>query len=348
MQGVPQSPMYHVEGDVLTHTRMVATALTALEEWRALPEAERTLLFAAALLHDVGKPACTVIDEAGTILSRGHARKGEPIARRLLWTGEELMAPFPLVPRETIAGLVRLHGLPLQFLAQDVPERALISASQRIRMDHLAMLAEADVRGRICADQDELLIRVALFRELCQELECYRAPRSFATPHSRFVYFQHLKGDPNYQAYDTTKFEVTLLAGLPGTGKDTWLQGNRGDLPVISLDEIRKELRISPEETQGEVVQLAKERARRLMRQEQSFIWNATNVTKMMRQQLVELFVAYGARVRIVYLDAPLRTIFQRNRARQEYVPEHVIERLVDKLEPPDATEAHEVRWVSV
>jgi hypothetical protein len=143
-------------------------------------------------LHDAGKPTCTISDQTGTISSRGHARKGEQIARCLLWTGDELTAPFLLVPRETIATLVRLHGLPLQFLDKDMPERALISASQRIRMDHLAILAEADVRGRICADQDELLTRIALFRELCQELACYRTPRPFATPHSRFVYFQHL------------------------------------------------------------------------------------------------------------------------------------------------------------
>ena len=55
MEGVQQNPIYHAEGDVLTHTRMVAEALTALEEWRSLPAEERTLLFASALLHDSGK-----------------------------------------------------------------------------------------------------------------------------------------------------------------------------------------------------------------------------------------------------------------------------------------------------
>jgi predicted kinase len=118
-------------------------------------------------------------------------------------------------------------------------------------------------------------------------------------------------------------------------------------LPVISLDSIRKELHITPEEAQGQVVQLTKERARQFMRQHQSFAWNATNITRVMREQLIDLFAAYGARVRIVYLDAPLSVIFKRNRARQNYVPEQVMDKLIDKLDPPDLTEAHEVIWIT-
>ena len=347
MEGIPQSPVHHAEGDVLTHTNMVAEAITTLEEWRALPAEERSLLFASALLHDVGKPACTQIDGTGKITSKGHARKGEHIARRILWSGNELPSPLPLLPRETITGLVRFHGLPLQFLDKSDPERAVYAASQSIRMDHVALLAEADVRGRTCEDKTELLARVTLFREFCQELQCYRIPRRFATPHSRFIYFQHTTSDPNYHAYDTTTFEVIMLSGLPGSGKDTWLSENASWSSVISLDSIRKELQILPEETQGQVVQLAKERARQLMRQHQSFVWNATNITRAMRQQLIDLFVSYGAHVHIVYLDAPLSVIFKRNRARKDYVPEHVIDKLIDKLEPPDQTEAHQVQWIT-
>jgi predicted kinase len=237
--------------------------------------------------------------------------------------------------------------LPLQFLDKSDPERAVVTASQSIRMDYVALLAEADVRGRICTDKEELLARVTLFREFCQELQCYRTPRSFNTPYSRFTYFQHTTSDLNYNAYDTTTFEIILLSGLPGAGKDTWLHENVPQWPAISLDSIRKELHISPEEPQGKVVQLAKERARQFMRQHLSFVWNATNITRVMRQQFIDLFISYGARIRIVYIDAPLAIIFKHNRARQDYVPEHVIDKLIDKLEPPDPTEAHEVIWIT-
>src|SRR5215475_7736168 len=64
---VPQQPDYHAEGDVLTHTRMVGEALVALEEWRSPEPVERDTLFAAALLHDVGKATCTRIELDGQI-----------------------------------------------------------------------------------------------------------------------------------------------------------------------------------------------------------------------------------------------------------------------------------------
>lgn len=345
MQSVPQDPAYHAEGDVLIHTRMVAEAMLALEEWRGQPPADRQALFAAALLHDVGKPSCTIIEREGHITSRGHAKRGEQLARRLLWLGEELPAPAPFPLRESIAALVRFHGLPLQFLEKADPARAVIEASQRVRLDHVALLAEADVRGRICPDQGALLERVALFREFCQEQGCYTASRAFADEYSRFVYLQSEHGNPDYAAYDDTRFEVVVTAGLPGAGKDTWIRKNLPDWPVISLDAVRKELGISPRDDQGRVAQVARERAKELLRRQRSFIWNATNVTRMMRRRVLDLALAYHARTRIVYVEAPFATILSRNRTR-ESVPEGIIYRLLSKLEMPQVSEAHQVEWV--
>lgn len=346
MDGVPQFPGYHAEGDVLIHTHMVTDALIQHAQWRKLPDEERTLLFASALLHDVGKPACTKIEPDGMISSRGHARRGEFIARRILWTGTELPTPVPFTQREYIARLVRWHGLPLQFLNRPHPEKSVIEASQSIRMDHLALLAEADVRGRICADQAELLERVELFRLLCQEQKCYATPYAFKTPHSCFVYLHGEQSYPDYDAYDDTTFEVILLSGLPGSGKDTWLQTHLPDWPVISLDSIRKELHVTAEDDQGHVIQLARERAREYMRKQQSFAWNATNTTRLLRRQLIDFFASYGGRTHIVYISSPYNAIIKRNRDRDANIPESILNKLLAKLEVPDITEAHQVEWV--
>jgi predicted kinase len=345
MAGVEQDPIYHAEGDVLIHTHMVAEQLVRLDAWRMLPQEERMQVFAAALLHDVAKPQCTSIEEDGRIHSRGHARSGEHMARRILWSGDELPHPLPFAIREQIARLVCFHGLPLHFLDKPQPERAVIKASMSARPDYVALLAEADVRGRICADQSELLERIELFREFCKELNCYNHPRPFASPHSRFVYFHNERAHPDYAAYDDTTFEVVLMAGLPGVGKDSWVAQHLNDWPVISLDEIRKVLQISPEDNQGQVIQTAKEQARIYMRQQQSFTWNATNVTRPLREQLVNFFASYRARVRIVYLDAPLEMILGRNKKRSASVPETIMNKLLDKLDVPDMTEAHMVQW---
>ena len=85
LAGCPQDPVYHAEGDVLVHTRLVVEALVASAEWRALPQAARAILFAAALLHDAGKPARTAIEPDGRVVSPGHALAGARLARALLY-----------------------------------------------------------------------------------------------------------------------------------------------------------------------------------------------------------------------------------------------------------------------
>src|SRR5262249_26312001 len=182
--------------------------------------------FAAALLQDVAKPACTRIEPDGSVASPGHARIGASLARYLLWTTAGLDQPLPFLWRERVARLVHHHGLPLWFFAKADPRRAVIAASQTIRLDHVALLAEADVRGRACADKQELLDRIALFRAYCAEIGCATAPYPFASDHSRFVYFSSPPGaeaDPARAAYDDTLCEVILLSGLPGAGKDSWV-----------------------------------------------------------------------------------------------------------------------------
>jgi predicted kinase len=346
MNEVPQDPGYHAEGDVLTHTRMVVEAMVGHHSWQACTEQERNVLFASALMHDIGKPACTQLEPDGHISSKGHARRGALMTQQILWTGAGLPAPWPFSTRAYITRLVRLHGLPLQFLDKSQPERVIYQASQSIRMDHLALLAEADVRGRTCTDQQELLERVELFRSFCQELQCYDRPRAFASPHSRFTYFHSEQGDPDYIAYDNTQFTVILMSGLPGSGKNTWIQQYRADWPVISLDTIRQEFKVTAEDNQGQVIQAAREQARVYMRQKQSFIWNATNTSSMLRRQLIDFFLAYEARIHIVYLDTPYNVIMQRNNTRKASVPPQVIDKLAARLEVPDITEAHQVDWI--
>lgn len=344
MAGVVQDPVHHAEGDVLTHTGMVAAALAGLDDWRRLAPLDRSALFAAALLHDVSKPDCTVIEDDGSVTSRGHARKGELRARSILWEGDGLPAA-PFAVRERIARIVRHHGLPLWFLERERPEREIIAASQSVALADVALIAEADVRGRICGDRQALLDRIALFREFCEEWQCLDQPRAFASDHSRFLYFQRPHMDPAYHAYDDTTFEAVMMCGLPAAGKDTWAAEHFGDWPVISLDDIRRELKVAPTDNQGAVVDLGQSRARELLRKGQRFVWNATNVTRSRRRQLIELFAAYGARVRIVYVEAPIDLILRRNGQRPGPVPSKVIFDMLARLEVPDMTEAQRVEW---
>mgnify|MGYP001794974253 FL=1 len=338
----PQDARYHAEGDVLTHTKLVCEALIALPEWQALPETQRSVLFAAALLHDVAKPHATKIEHSGAISSKGHVLQGAKMAREILW---DLNVPFR--QREEIVALVKYGSLPLWFWDKSNPEQAVIKASQIIRCDMLAMLAEADVKGRYCDDQNQLFERIDFFREFCQENHCFTQSRSFPSAHSRFIYFQKEDRNPDYHAYDNTRFQVVMMCGLPGSGKDTWIQENLSDYKEISLDKLRHEMRIEHGGNQGEVANAAKYLAKEYMRAEESFVWNATNLNKQLREMLISLFAAYQAEIRIVYLEVPWLELLRRNKTRVDKVPERILYRMKNRLEIPTIIEAHHVDWIA-
>ncbi len=339
MRGVEQEPKYHAEGDVWIHTRLVCEALVALPAWQQLPPDDRRLVFWGALLHDVSKPECTRRED-GRITSRGHSLLGERATRQILWRMGANVAE-----RELVARMVQLHQWPFFAFDRDDPQRIAIRASCITRNDLLCLLAEADIRGRECEDQQHLLDNIELFRELCRELGCFRQPFAFASAHSRFEYFRREGRDPQHDAFDDTQFTCTLMCGLPGSGKDTWLSSY--DQPVISLDAIRVELGISPEAEQGPVVVVARERAKEYLRRKQPFAWNSTNLTRKRRGQLTDLFANYGARVHIAYVESPPALLFERNRARADRVPDAAMDKMLRAWEAPDTTEAQVLEYVT-
>ena len=341
MDDCAQDPQWHAEGDVGTHTRMALEVLLTLPSWRALNEQDRQTAALAVLLHDVAKPSCTRTDDDGRITSRGHSRRGALAARRMLWE-----MGLELAQREQIASLVEWHQVPYFLVERDDAERLAITVSQSARGDLLALISEADARGRTCEDGRRLLDNIALFVEQMRDLDCWDRPYAFASDHARFLFFQSPGRSRHAPAFDDTRSEVTVLAGLPGAGKDHWIAEHGGDRAVVSLDAIRQETGVDPAAEQGAVVQEARERAKGYLRTGEPFVWNATNISREVRGQVVGLLAAYNARVRIVYLEVDRATLYARNRSRPHPVPEHVIDKLLGKWTLPTPVEAHEVLWL--
>lgn len=344
LEACEQGPEYHAEGDVWIHTKMVGEALAQLPAFRALDERARSIVFCASILHDIGKPATTRVEDDGRITSRGHSVRGEITARSMLWRAG---ADFAF--REAVCGLIRYHQVPFFAVDKDDAERNIFRVSHVVRCDWLSLVAEADGRGRLCSDpsdQQRILDNTQLFEQLCRENDCWDRPRAFASDHSRFTYFRKEDRDPTYAAYDDTICEVTVMAGLPGTGKSTWIERHAAGQPVVSLDELRGELRIDPADSQGRVIAAARERAREHLRAKRPFVWDATNISRELRTQIVTLFADYNARVRFVYVEVPEATLRARNRARKKPVPDKVIDRMVGRWTIPTPVEAHRVEHV--
>ncbi|MBT9584731.1 AAA family ATPase [bacterium] len=330
MKQCPQHPDHHGEGDVWTHTRMVLECLVADPEFRQLGESDRRILYVAGLLHDIAKPACTQPD----LGSPGHARKGSQQARQLLYR-----AGLPWQEREAVCNLVRHHMVPYRLVDRPDWQTQLLALCLTTRWDWLRLLSRADARGRICSDQSWLLDQIEMFSQLAQE-----NPPRFADDHSRVTYFRK-GGDPDRQVFDTCTCTVVLTSGLPAAGKDYYLSQHLSQLPMISLDALREELDVRPDQGQGPVLQAARERARQLLRARKSFVWNATNLSFPLRERTLSLCHDYGARLSMVYCEAPLEEIERRNAARPRPVPTRVLERMMELWEPPNLTEAHQITY---
>jgi putative nucleotidyltransferase with HDIG domain len=82
MAACRQDALWHAEGDVWTHTRLVVAELERLEVWDTLDHESQLKLVFTALFHDAGKPATTVVDpDTGRTRSPKHAVVGMEIGR---------------------------------------------------------------------------------------------------------------------------------------------------------------------------------------------------------------------------------------------------------------------------
>lgn len=337
-----QDSEWHAEGDVWTHTQLVLQELTQLDEWRSVGQHEQAVLKFTALLHDVAKPLTTEIDpETGRVTSPKHAVKGEHVARSILRD-----AGCDLSTREEICRLVRYHGRPAFLMERDEPSHEVIRLSWLLNNRLLFLFAVADTRGRDTDAMSRPEENLHYWKLASEEAGCFEQPFPFSNAQSRFVFGRQEKPNLHYVVHQDFACDVTMMCGLPGSGKDTWLAAHRGDCPVVSLDELREELGVDPTDDQGRVVQLAKERCRELMRSGTSFVFNATNVVRQTRKGWIELFSDYGARIEMVYVEPPIKTILKQNRERTQTVPESVIRKLADKCEPPTWWECHDLALI--
>jgi putative nucleotidyltransferase with HDIG domain len=340
---IDQNPKYHQEGNVLNHTRLVIKALKKEKKYQTLSNSDQKILVYAALFHDIGKKL-TTIGKNETLSSPKHTIKGASLTREILL--KNFYQELNFFEREEIVWLVRHHGFPIWFLEKKDPLKPTLRISLRLRINLLYLLAKADAKGRIQNQQDNLLKKIDLFKEFAKENNCFYKEYKFPSSFSRFMYFRKDNAYVKHNWFNENQFKVFLMSGLPGSGKDTYIKKNLSQYPVISLDEIRKKIKISATENQGPVIALAKEKAKEYLRKKTSFIWNATNFSINLRQKLIDLFTNYKAETHLIYIEPKFDKLLRQNQKRKNQVPLEVLNKMIKKLQVPDKAEAPEVKYI--
>ncbi|NJD04896.1 MAG: HD domain-containing protein [Methylococcaceae bacterium] len=150
LQGVPQNPRYHPEGDVWIHNNLVIDACAAICRERWLEADEALVILLAALCHDLGKPATTRLED-GQWRAIGHEEAGEAPTRCVLG---RMGCPPSWV--DGIVALVREHTRPLRLWDQHqlkpVSDGAIRRLALKVPLRQLNLVALADFRGRTSAD----------------------------------------------------------------------------------------------------------------------------------------------------------------------------------------------------
>jgi len=345
MKDCAQSPEYHGEGDVWSHTKMVIGSMQQDPEWQKLQPCEKEVLKASAFYHDIAKPKVSEVED-GVIRAKRHSTLGARMAREMLWNPalpDYYAAPWDI--REYIANLVMLHMLPFHFINKENPVYNIGASSYVVDNKHLAILARADTNGRIQPrlSRTNALDTIELFCDFCQEKDCFESPMGFQSDNARFRFFFEHKGDPCLDYYEEQKGKVIIMSALQGSGKDYTIGKNYSTLPMTGFDNVRNELKLKFGKQESLVQRQLKERTKVFMRTGQDFVFNATNTIKDVRATWIRRFRKYGYRIKIHYIEKPLKETMANNRNRDAIVPEEVIYEKFSRLDIPTALECHEL-----
>ena len=340
-------------GDVLASAQASCERLIGLSEFRSLNDRQRQIVFLSCFLHDVGKTLTTKRIKRQWI-APNHDLRGAELARYGLWTDYKLAGTVDTLSfREAVSLLVQHHEKPLMF--QDVLKQGDVEAKFNVMsLSSHGILVEdfslqlLGILGLAVVKSTDEIDACKRFMDTAEQAGCLKEPPKFADETSRFAFLSRKSRDVSVVVADDAWGEIIMMAGLPGTGKDTWIGRNHPELPMISLDEIRKEIHVLPTEPQEPVVSLAYSRAREFLRNHTPFLWNATNISTDIRNRQLSLFAQYGAAVRIVYLETSVDEQYRRNRNRVAVVPEEAVTRLRRHLVLPTIHEARKVEYVMV
>ena len=345
-----QSSVWHQEGDALTHTRMVTENMY---KWLISYDVEKDdpyflMMMSAALCHDLGKAVATSWNEEKNDWEcKRHGFHSARIIRTLFFTEE-----FSI--RERVCYMARYH-MTLHHIF-DKPERtskALMRMSMGlVKVCDMNILQWCDSLGSKNEETPEYIEeKTKKIEDAARELGCYDMPySSFRNKWHMLEFFrQKDEWSPTEidvpEESDNTRLRIYMMVGVPGSGKDYFIENYDFGEPVVNLsrDIIRTEIGLTGEKPQGnkeqekEVTRIFDERMEQFCKEGRSFVINNTNVRKQYRDGYLDKCLKYFPEIIYVYCEAPSLNVNKERR--QGMMPVKVIDRMWNDMEFPEPVE---------
>jgi tRNA nucleotidyltransferase (CCA-adding enzyme) len=170
LDGMPQEPEWHPEGDVFVHTGCCLDALVKLDSWREGSPETRRLLSLAVLAHDFGKAVTTKqAERRGKLrwVSPEHEAAGGPLSNSFL---TRIGAPLDLIAHvhPLVVNHLLHHDGPAEY--RDTTVRRLARKIEPATLDELMAVMRADHLGRPPLISAETEKRLGFLRIAAQRL----------------------------------------------------------------------------------------------------------------------------------------------------------------------------------
>ncbi len=132
-----------------------------------------------------------------------------------------------------------------------------------------------------------------------------------------------------------------MMVGIPGSGKSHLAEkiAHEENGIIVSSDKIREELleNINEMRKNGIIFGEMLRRSVRALKKGCSVIYDATNIRSSERKSLLKKFDGYYKEC--YYIKVSLEEALRRNSNRDKQVPEEVIVKMFERLQPPQMTE---------
>lgn len=351
LEKTPQSSIWHKEGDCWKHTFAVTSEMEKMLSSIGKNDVQYyIMMMSSALCHDLGKVSTTKWDEEkGDYSTKNHGRVSERIVRTLFYDEE-------IVLREKVCYMVRWH-MTLHHILDEGKEhlinRKLIQLSNgMVTVGDMLLLNKCDSLGskNDIETIEHLGRRWDKIEQCANDLGVFDKPYEFTNEYDRIRFFHFadkIFPECANEPKEYSRGTVYVMIGIPGSGKDTYVADELGDLPMLCRDNIRTEIGMKGEKPFGskkqesQVTDIFNTRMKEYFRNGQSFVINNTNVVEKYRRAYTDMAIMNKFKVVFIYINAP--SIQECKKRRSGQMPMDVIDRMWNNLEFPNRTECNEL-----